>query len=426
LPAVRKIGMWRLAACCAFVVWPGIAAEGEPSPAEKAITEAEAAVAKNPGRYEAHNALARAFARRARETSDPKYYDKASAALKKSLALEPDNLEARKLEGWLLLGKHEFAEALKVGRELNRRIADDWMVYGLITDACIELGKYKEAEEAAQWMLDMGRSNVPSLTRAAYLRELFGDIEGAIELMTQAYGRIEPSLVEDRAWVLVQIGHLRTLTGDHEQAEAALNEALRLFPGYHYALGNLAKVRMAQGKAADAATLFEQRYRAAPHPENLFDVGVAQDKAKRTEQARKTFAEFEAAARKEMDSPDNSNRELIFYYADYGGKASEAVAIGLKEIVRRRDVHTVDAYAWALYKAGQAEEARREIEAALEVGVRDPKIFYHAGAIAAKQKDYAAARRYLEKSLEMNPRSEVQATAKEALEKLGPVAVAKQ
>ncbi len=293
------------AALCLVLAWQGSGEEGSASPAQKAIAEAEAAVAKSPERPEGYNALARALARRARETSDPVYYDKASAALKKSLGLEPDNLEARKLEGWLLLGKHEFAEALKVGLKLKTRIADDWMVYGLITDACIELGKYKEAEDAAQWMLDMGRSNVPSLTRAGYLRELFGDVEGAIELMTQAYGRIEPSLVEDRAWVLVQIGHLRTLTGEHEQAEAALNEALRLFPGYHYALGNLARVRMAQGKAAEAATLFEQRYRTAPHPENLFDVAVAQDKAKRTEQARKTFAEFETAARKEMESADN-------------------------------------------------------------------------------------------------------------------------
>ncbi len=89
-------------------------------------------------------------------------------------------------------------------------------------------------------------------------------------------------------------------------------------------------------------------------------------------------------------------------------------------------MHTLEAYAWALHKAGRAEEARREMEAALEVGVRDPKIFYHAGAIAAGQKDSAAARLYLGKSLEMNPRSEVERKAKEALEKLGPVAVAKQ
>ena len=63
------------------------------------------------------------------------------------------------------------------------------MVYGMLTDANIELGKYAEAEKSAQWMLDLRPGNIPALTRAAYLRELFGDIEGALELMQQAFGR---------------------------------------------------------------------------------------------------------------------------------------------------------------------------------------------------------------------------------------------
>lgn len=410
--------MWKQAAGVLLLASLAAAAESSPSPAERAIADAEALVAKGPARYEAYNALAMAYARRARETADPQFYEKSAAAVKKSLELEPDNLEARKTEAWVKLGRHEFGEALKLGRQLSKRIADDWMVYGLITDACIELGKYKEAEEAAQWMLDMGRSNVPSLTRAAYLRELFGDIEGSLELMTQAYGRIEPSLVEDRAWVLVQIGHLRTLTGDHEQAEAVLQEALRLFPGYHYALANLAKLRTAQGKHAEAAGLLERRYQRAPHPENLYDLGVALKKSGNKEKALTTLAAFESAARKEMESEDNANRELIFYYADHAGKPENAVTIGRRETARRRDVHTLDAFAWALHKAGMHQEARREIESALEVGVLDPSILFHAGAIAAGQKDWAAARVYFEKSLKVNGRSEVAPQAEQSLGKL--------
>ena len=379
----------------------------EPSPAERAIAEAEREIAKDASRFEAHNALALALTRRGRETADPSFYDRSAAALKKSLELSPDNYEARKLEAWMLLGKHEFAKALALAQSLNKRNADDPMVYGFIVDAATELGDYKEAEEAAQWMLDLGRSSVPGLTRAAYLREIFGDIEGALELMVPAYGRIEPAEVEDRAWTLTQIAHLRLLRGEVEPAEQALDEALRLFPGYHYALANLARVRTAQERWDEAAELLWDRYRAAPHPENLFDVGVALYRAEREVEARQAFAEFEVAARKEMEGADNANRELMTYYADYAGKPAEAVAIGRNEIARRRDVHTRDVYAWALYRAGSAEEARREIEAALEVGICDAKVFYHAGAIAALQKDYASARRYLERSLDVNGRSEV-------------------
>lgn len=80
----------------------------------------------------------------------------------------------------MLLGRHEFAEALALARTLSEQVPDDLLVYGFLTDAHAELGQYKEAEEACQWMLDLRPGNIPALTRAAYLRELFGDIEGAI------------------------------------------------------------------------------------------------------------------------------------------------------------------------------------------------------------------------------------------------------
>ena len=79
---------------------------------------------------------------------------------------------------WVLLGKHQFAAALELARSLNKEIPDDVQVYGFLTDALVELGNYKEAEEACQWMLDLRPGNVAALTRASYLRELFGDIEG--------------------------------------------------------------------------------------------------------------------------------------------------------------------------------------------------------------------------------------------------------
>ena len=47
-------------------------------------------------------------------------------------------------------------------------------------------------------MLDLQPGNVPGLTRGAHQRELFGDIEGAIEFMIAAYQRTPPSEAEER------------------------------------------------------------------------------------------------------------------------------------------------------------------------------------------------------------------------------------
>ena len=60
------------------------------------------------------------------------------------------------------------------------------------------------------------------------------------------------------------------------------------------------------------------------------------------------------------------------------------------------------AYAWALYANGQYSEARKQIETALAVGIRDAKMFGHAGEISLKAGDKPAAERYLRQAAELN------------------------
>ena len=152
--------------------------DARPSPAERSIAQAKQLMQKNPKDFEAYNALALALSRRARETSDVDYYAQAEEALQQSSAISPGNFDGARTHVWLLLGKHEFAAALEEAKKLNKRMPDDVMTYGFLADANVELGNYKDAETAAQMMLDLRPGNLPALTRAAYLRELFGDIAG--------------------------------------------------------------------------------------------------------------------------------------------------------------------------------------------------------------------------------------------------------
>src|SRR5438046_7692385 len=253
-----------------------------------------------------------ALARRARETADVGFYAQAEDALKRSLDLAPGNLDGEKIHVWLLLGRHEFAAALDAAKALNKRVPDDVLIYGFLTDANAELGNYKEAERAAQWMLDLRPGNLPGRTRAAYLRELFGDVDGALELMNMAYQSTPPGEAEDRAWILSQIGHLQLTSGKISDAETSLQQALAIFPGYHYALQNLAKVRIEQKRYQDAVNLLQQRYDAAKHAENLYDLAEALELVGRVDEAQKAFAEFETKSLAESIRKDNSDRELIF------------------------------------------------------------------------------------------------------------------
>ena len=112
--------------------------------------------------------------------------------------------------------------------------------------------------------------------------------------------------------------------------------------------------------------------------------------------------EFEAKALLESGNKDNSNRELVFYYADHLEQPAQALKVAELEYAWRHDVYTLDAYAWALHLNGRDMEARKQIETALAVGIRDAKLFRHAGVIALKSGDRAAGERYLKQSADLN------------------------
>src|SRR5262249_22469633 len=153
------------------------------TPAETKIAQARAAIEKSPNSAQGYNDLALALARRRRGNSDARVYLATEEALKQTLTPSPAHFGRGKGRTLVLLGKHEFRSALESAKALNERVPDDLLVYGYLVDANVELGNYKDAEDAAQWMLNLRPGNVPGLTRAAYLRELFGDIEGAKDLM---------------------------------------------------------------------------------------------------------------------------------------------------------------------------------------------------------------------------------------------------
>ena len=151
-----------------------------------------------------------------------------------------------------------------------------------------------------------------------------------------------------------------------------------------------------------------------------YALAEALERAGENTEAGLAYTDFATTARARINGSDNANRELIFYYLGFGHDLAEALRIAQLEISRRHDVSTLDAYAWALCGNGRYEEAQKQVAAALAVGIREARIFYHAGVIAAKLHDSASAVRYFNQSVELNPSSESAVAAREALQKLLP------
>ena len=394
------------------------------TPAQQKISWAEAAIKAHPDRSQPYNDLAFAYTQRVRETADSAYYVQAETALQKSFQITPDNLEGQKAQLMILLGRGEFRQVLALAKVLNRKTPDDILLYGFIADAAIALGDYSDAEEAAQWMLDMRPGNVPGLLRGAALRRLYGDARGATDFFSQAYQQMAPTQTEELAWTLTEMADLQLSTGDIDGADKLIHSAMQRFPGYYAALEVSAQVQTARQNYSEAADLLRERNLKSPTAASQYALAKALERAGQASEAASAFADFVAMARPLINNNENANEELISYYLGRGHDAAEALRIAQLEITKRHDVNTLDAYAWALCGNGRYDEAQKQISVALAVGVREARMFYHAGIIAAKLRDDASASRYLKQSVELNPSSEYAESAREALEKLAPASAA--
>lgn len=327
--------------------------------------------------------LASALCRRARDSENLADYTEASAALDRALELSPANFDALKVRVAILLGRHDFLEALKQATALNRKMRDDITVWGYLVDANMALGEYGEAEKDAQWILDLRRGSTLGFIKAAALREIFGDLEGAIEFYDAALLRTSPNDVEDRSWLLARNAHLQLASRNAKRAGELLEQALTLNPESQLAKRILADLKASQGDYAAAVSLCSERVEKVPNADNLYQLAEMLQNAGRMAEAETAFQKFEARARAGIADTFNANRDLVFYYADRRNSPAEALAIASREAEKRHDSATLDAYAWALFRSGQVAEAKTQMERALSPGVRDGSYLCHAHQIAA-------------------------------------------
>jgi tetratricopeptide (TPR) repeat protein len=404
----------------------GSTATQEPTLAQQRITAARHQIKANPKDTQPYDELALASIRRARETANPVYYDDAKQAISTGLMFAPNDFQLEKAHVALLLGIYEFAQAQKEAAKLNRRTPDDVTTYGYLAEADIALGEYQDAEKAAQWMLNLLPNNVPGLLIGAELRDLYGDSEGALELLNQAYSETPPTENEELAWIANDIAEVQIRSGKLEAASQVLEQSEKNFPRYPYTLRNLVQVKLEQHKYPEAVALLRHQealtpVALVPTAQLLYRLARAEELAGQAREATATYAKFEAVAKPLINEPANTNRDLVFFYADRAGDAPQALNVAQYEIGLRHDVWTLDAYAWALYKIGRYTEADVQMQQALAVGVRSAQLFAHAGDIALKLGKPVEAGQYFESSLQVDPSSEYAPVARKELTSLATI-----
>lgn len=408
MTAAMIIGSWRLAAGRALPsslddvnAYLAESASRTSASSDAQIDGLQERLRTNPDDWQAYSQLGHAYLQKARETGDPSYYQKTEQALDRALALEPGDYAAISGKGALALARHEFHSALEWGERAVQINPDRAYAYGVIADAQIELGRYEAAIETLQTMVNL-RPDMSSYSRISYVRELHGDIEGALEMMQAAVDSGVPG-AENTAWVRTQLANLYFNTGDLARAEVEYQRTLRDRPDYVYAMAGLGRVRAAQGNTDEAIRLLTQAVTLMPLPEFVITLGELYQAAGQQDAADEQYELVEVIEQLHRANGVDMDMEIALFHADRGQRLEETVRLARQAYASRPGIHAADVLAWALYKTGQYEEAQQYSDEALQLGTQDALKLFHAGMIALELGEESRAREYLEQALAINP-----------------------
>ena len=267
---------------------------------DKRIKIAEATIKAKPKQANSYNQLCAALIQKARETGDFNWNARAEAALKKSLELnsntEKENYDALRLQATLNLTYHRFAQALQTGQQMQKLRPNDHYVYGVLTDALVELGRYSEAVEAADKMSDL-HPDATSYARISYLRALHGYQDQAIEAMRLAVRSSSPSDHEGHAWYRVQLGNELLNAGQLKEAGHEFETALQIFPDYYEGLAAQARLFIRLGDFEQAIIFYRRAQERVPLPDTVIALGDLYARQGNNEKAQQQYALLEAIER---------------------------------------------------------------------------------------------------------------------------------
>jgi len=352
------------------------------------------------------------YTAQARLTADPSFYAKADGAFAASLRLHPDdNAAATTGKATLAASRHDFTGALALTQAADGANAYSAPNLGVMTDALIELGRYPEAFESLQRMVDL-KPGVASYTRVSYAYELRGDLEGARFALDRAL--VVATNPADIAFVQQYLGELAFNSGDLATASQHVTAGLAVAPDYVPLLAGRARVEAAQGQTEAALKDWALVTTRLPQPTYLIEYADLLTALGRTQDADAQYALVAATAALYRAAGANVDLELSLYDADHS-RGQDALRAAQTQIDQRHSSAVEDAYAWALHAVGRDAEALPHATAAAALGMKNALFAYHRGMIEKALGHDAEAKTSLGTAMTQNPHfSPLQAPAAQA------------
>jgi tetratricopeptide (TPR) repeat protein len=365
------------------------------------IAGLQAELRTNRGDVKALATLGLAYLQRVRETGDASYYPKANGVLDQALRLAPRDLLATAGLGQLALARHQFRRALALGLRARAISPTTAGVYGVIGDAEVELGRYRQAFAAFDRMTAL-KPSVASYARVSYARELLGNVRGARRAMALAASAAVGEK-EAYAWTHVQLGLLELSVGRARAALAQMRIALGAFPGYPFALDGMAQTQAALGRLRAAARDEQAAVDRVPLPQYVGFLGDLQHALGDGRAARRQYALIRVIERLLAANGVRNDLDIALFDADHGIGLPHALALARRGRAERPSIVGDDILGWALARNGECRAALPWSERSLRLGTKDAVKLFHRGYVAACLGDRAGARSWYRRALALNP-----------------------
>jgi tetratricopeptide (TPR) repeat protein len=370
---------------------------------DKNIERLESEQSKNPSSKTAIT-LSSLYLQKVRETADISYYQKVDSLMESSLKSDSNNAEIYGVQSSVALGRHNFKLGLELANKAITLNPSRAFYYGLATDAHIELGQYNEAVESVQKMIDT-RPDLASYSRVAYVRELFGKIDGENGAKKALSEAIEAgsNFQENIAWNYVELAKLNIRTNLSE-AIKNIEASQQINKDYPPALDELAKILYFQNKIDEAKAKAEQAVSLLPIAQYATTLGDIYQSEGNIQKANQQYALAKIAYEKSTKSGVNTDQEFALFLTERNLETDKALTKAQNAFKERPSNTSGAILAWALLKNNKVEEAIKQIDQALEpVGKNDAMISFIAGSIYAQKGDNKKAKQFLETSQKINP-----------------------
>lgn len=334
-------------------------------------------LAKNNQDHEARLALAQLFINEARVTGEHGHYYPAAlemiAGIDAKTADEDVRFRALSTKAGVQLSLHDFADALETAEQAVAINPYNAQIYGALVDANVEMGRYETAVAMADKMVAI-RPDLRSYARVSYLREIHGDIDGAIAAMKLAVEAGYPGY-EQTAWTRLTLGNLYERYGDLEQAKLQYKIVLSERESYPFAIGALADLAIEQGEYEKAEQLLEQA--CAIIPEFGFYASLARVyKATGREDAfEETLEELWVMLKEDTDSGHNMDMEYAELYSELAEDQEKALAYAKKAYDKRPENIDVNRLMGKIYKRmGKDDMAMEHLARASRTNAQYPEL----------------------------------------------------